>query len=295
MKHIDPDSFPLKDLHHLILGAVVPRPVALASTVDRKGNRNLSPFSFFNAFGINPPTLIFSPSRRGKDNTTKHTYENMKEVPEVVINAVTFDMVHQVSLASTEYPKGVDEFLKSGLTPLPSDIVKPFRVKESPVQFECSVTQIIETSDRPGAGNLVICRIVRIHIDEKILDAKGQVDPDKIKLVGRLGGDYYCHTSGDSKFIVPKPLQTPGIGIDSLPDSIKFSEHLTGNELGQLGNLEKMPSSEEILEFSKSAAIRDIAGSPSGESERNIKLVAYAKQLLSEGKPEQALKVLLCL
>lgn len=293
MKHIDPGNYPLKDFHQIILGAVAPRPIALASTVDEKGNRNLSPFSFFNAFGINPPTLIFSPSRRGRDNTTKDTYENLKEVPEVVINAVTFEMVQQVNLASSEYAKGVDEFVKSGLTPVASDLVKPFRVRESPVQFECSVLQIIETSQKPGAGNLVICEILRVHLNETIMDDSGRIDPEKINLVGRLGGDYYCTTSGVSKFIVAKPLANPGMGIDMLPEKIRFSEFLTGNELGQLGNLPAMPEEKEILDFSARPEMKLIFQSTNDKHQRILALYSHAKRLLSEGNAKDALKALL--
>ncbi len=246
---INPQTTPPQQFHQLLLGSIAPRPIAFASTVDKDGNPNLSPFSFFNAFGVNPTTLIFSPSRRGRDNTTKDTYENLKEVPEVVINMVSYNMVQQMSLASTEYPKGVNEFVKSGFTAIASEKVKPMRVKESPVQFECKVRQIIETGDTPGAGNLIICEILLAHIDDNILDANQLIDPDKIDLVGRMGGDWYVRTSGDAKFIVPKPLTILGIGIDNLPDKIRFSEFLSGNDLGQLGNLEKLPSTEEISSY----------------------------------------------
>jgi flavin reductase (DIM6/NTAB) family NADH-FMN oxidoreductase RutF len=246
---LNPQTTPPQQFHQLLLGSIAPRPIAFASTVDKDGNPNLSPFSFFNAFGVNPTTLIFSPSRRGRDNTTKDTYENLKEVPEVVINMVSYNMVQQMSLASTEYPKGVNEFVKSGFTAIASEKVKPMRVKESPVQFECKVRQIIETGDTPGAGNLIICEILLAHIDDNILDANQLIDPDKIDLVGRMGGDWYVRTSGDAKFIVPKPLTILGIGIDNLPDKIRFSEFLSGNDLGQLGNLEKLPSTEEISSY----------------------------------------------
>ena len=172
MKTIIPSAIPIPELHQILLGTVAPRPIALASTIDCEGRPNLSPFSFYNAFGVNPTTLIFSPSRRSRKNTVKHTYENVKEIPEVVINAVTYSMVQQISLSSTEYPKGMNEFIKSGLTPLKSDMVKPFRVKESPVQFECKVRQVIETGDQGGAGNLVICEILLIHVNPDVLDSQ---------------------------------------------------------------------------------------------------------------------------
>ncbi|NOU48503.1 MAG: flavin reductase family protein, partial [Bacteroidales bacterium] len=206
MIQFNPQTLDQQRLHRILLGSIAPRPIAFASTVDSNGIPNLSPFSCFNFFGVNPTTLIFSPSRRGRDNTTKHTFENLLEVPEVVINMVSFDIVQQMSLASTEYPKGVNEFIKAGLTPVKSEKIRPFRVKESPVQFECKVRQIIETGNGAGAANLIICEIVLMHISENVLDAKGEIDVDKIDLVGRMGGDYYVRTSGNSKFTVPKPL-----------------------------------------------------------------------------------------
>jgi flavin reductase (DIM6/NTAB) family NADH-FMN oxidoreductase RutF len=201
----DPKVLPIPKLQGLVQGAVGPRPIAFASTIDGEGRPNLSPFSFFNVFGMNPPVLVFSPSRRGRDNTTKHTFENVKEVPEVVINVVNHAMVQQVSDASADFPKGVNEFEMVGFTMQPSDLVKPFRVKESPVQFECRVMQVIETGDGPGAGNLVICEILRMHVNPEILNDKGRIDQQKIDLVGRLGGDFYVRASGDALFEVPKP------------------------------------------------------------------------------------------
>ncbi len=283
MMTIDPQLFNQQKLHRLILGSIAPRPIAFASTVDKEGNPNLSPFSFFNAFGVNPTTLIFSPSRRGRDNTTKHTFQNIIEVPEVVINMVNYDMVQQMSLASTEYPKGVNEFLKSGLTPLASLKVRPFRVKESPVQFECKVRQVIETGDGPGAGNLVICEIVKMHIVEGILDDHGEVDVDKIDLVGRLGGDYYVRTSGQAKFLVPKPLSRLGIGIDSLPDFIKHSPFLTGNHLGLLGNVEKLPDPNEL-------ELVQMRNEKPGNKE---KMFLQARKLIENGQYLEALAYLM--
>ena len=203
---IDPAKLTPPERQRIITAAVGPRPIALASTLDKKGNPNLSPFSFFNAFGINPTTLIFSPSRRGRDNTTKDTYENVKKVPEVVINVVTREIVELANLSSTEFPHGVNEFLETGLTMVPSVKVKPFRVKESPVQFECKVRQVIETGDQGGAGNLVICEILMIHVDDSVLDEKGSIDPNKLRLVGRMGGDFYCEAFGPAIFELKKPL-----------------------------------------------------------------------------------------
>jgi flavin reductase (DIM6/NTAB) family NADH-FMN oxidoreductase RutF len=244
MLTINPKEIPFAKMHGYLLGAVTPRPIAFASTVDKQGNVNLSPFSFFNCFGANPPILIFSPARRGRDNTTKHSYENVREVPEVVINVVNYNMVQQTSLASTEYPKGVNEFLKAGFTETTSSIVRPPRVAEAPIAMECKVLQIIETGDQGAAGNLVICEIVMMHINENVLDAEGKIDPWKLDAVARLGGDYYCRVQGEMIFKVPKPLEKIGIGIDQLPERIRNSKILTGNDLGMLANIEKIPASQ---------------------------------------------------
>lgn len=203
--HFDPKEMPVPKFHHLMLGAIAPRPIAFVSTIDKLARPNLSPFSFFNAFGANPPIVVFSPSRRGTDNTTKHTYDNIKEVPEVVINVVNFDMVQKMSDSSADFPKGVNEFEMVGFTMQPSDLVKPFRVKESPVQFECKVLQVIETGSGPAAGNLVICEILRVHVNPEIMNEKGRIDPTKADLVGRLGGEYYVRASGDALFELAKP------------------------------------------------------------------------------------------
>lgn len=241
MLTINPKEIPFSKMHAYLLGAVTPRPIAFASTIDKEGNVNLSPFSFFNCFGANPPILIFSPARRGRDNTTKHSFENVREVPEVVINIVNYNMVQQASLASTEYPKGVNEFVKAGFTEAPSLIVKPPRVAESPVSMECKVLQIIETGTQGAAGNLVICEIVMMHIAESVLDNDGRIDPWKLDAVARLGGDYYCRVQGDMIFKVPKPLEKIGIGIDQLPETIRHSKILTGNDLGMLANVPTLP------------------------------------------------------
>ena len=247
-KTFDASETPQSTLHQLILGAISPRPIAFASTVDANGNANLAPFSFFNAFGVNPTTIIFSPARRGRDNTVKHTYENIKQVPEVVINAVTYSMVEQVSLASAEFEKGVNEFEKAGFTAIPSEKVRPFRVKESPVQWECKVRQIIETGEGGGAANLMICEVVMVHVNEDVLDANGMIDPRKMDLVGRMGGNYYVRAHGDAMFEVEKPLHKPAIGIDALPLSLRNSTILTGNELGRLGSVEFPPTEEELTQ-----------------------------------------------
>ncbi|MFN9501846.1 MAG: flavin reductase family protein, partial [Chryseotalea sp.] len=220
-KRIDPKEVTTGVLHSYLLGAIAPRPIAFASTIDKEGKVNLSPFSFFNVFGANPPILIFSPARRGRDNTVKHSYENVLEVPEVTINIVDYAMVQQMSLASTEYPKGVNEFVKAGLTEIASEKVKPPRVADAPASFECKVLQVIPTGIEGGAGNLIICEVVLVHIANRVLDANGKIDPFKLDAVARMGGDWYCRAKGDALFTVPKPLEKIGIGIDQLPDEIR--------------------------------------------------------------------------
>ena len=248
MLSIDPKDIPTAKLHGYLLSAVAPRPIALASTMDKDGNPNLSPFSFFNVFSANPPILIFSPARRVRDNTTKHTLENVHQIKEVVINIVNFDIVQQMSLSSTEYAKGVNEFDKAGFTMLQSDIVKPFRVAESPVQFECKVNDIIALGNQGGAGNLVICEVVKVHIHKAILNDDETINQQKIDLVARAGGSYYTRAK-DGFFEIPKPIATLGIGVDAIPEEIRNSTVLTGNDLGLLGNIEKLPSKEEITKF----------------------------------------------
>ena len=250
MLSINPEGVGVPKLHQYMLGAVGPRPIAFASTIDAKGRPNLSPFSFFNAFGSNPPTLIFSPARRGRDNTVKHTYNNVKATGEVVINVVSYNMVQQTSLSSTEYPEGVNEFEKAGFTMLDSELVRPFRVAESPVQFECRVKQVIELGDQGGAGNLVICEILRMHVREEVLDEDGMIDQRKIDLVARMGGNWYTRAA-PGLFEVPKPLTRLGIGVDAIPAEIRESRVLTGNDLGKLGNTEELPSPEDIEDLLK--------------------------------------------
>lgn len=235
----------------ILQSAIAPRPIAFVSTIDENGAINLSPFSFFNMFSANPPIAIFSPAKRVRDNSSKHTLENVLQVKECVINMVSYEMVQQMSLASTDYPKGVDEFVKAGFTALTSDLVKPPRVKESPVQMECIVKEVIALGDAPGAGNLVIAEIIKIHIAENILDAEGKIDPFKINQVARLGGDWYARITQDSLFKVAKPLTTMGIGVDQIPYEFRNSTILSGNHLGKLGNVEQVPviSDTEINEF----------------------------------------------
>lgn len=246
MKTIDPKAVSTAALHGYMLGAVTPRPIAFASTIDSAGNVNLSPFSFFNVFSANPPIMIFSPARRGRDNTTKHTYENVLQVKEVVINIVNYDIVQQMSLSSTEYGKGVNEFEKAGLTPLTSQTIKPPRVAESPVQFECRVNEVISLGTEGGAGNLVICEVLKMHINEAVLDADGKIDPVKLDAVSRMGGNWYGRAK-QGMFEVPKPLSRLGIGFDQLPEAIRTSKLLTGNDLAMLANVEVLPKGAKAI------------------------------------------------
>ena len=284
MLRINPQEVSIAELHGHLLGAVGPRPIALTSTVDASGNPNLSPFSFFNVFSANPPIAIFSPARRVRNNTTKHTLENVLDNKEVVINLVSHRMVQQTSLSSTEYEKGVNEFDKAGFTAIASEAVKPFRVKESPVQLECVVNEVIALGNEGGAGNLVICEIKLIHIDESILNEAGKIDPNKIDLVGRMGGNWYCRASQDAIFEVKKPLTTLGIGIDQIPSFIRNSDILSGNDLGILGNVEHIPSMEEVEQFCTTNNLKN---------ENSTTLHQKAKELLNHGNTMDAWKTLL--
>ena len=249
MLHIQPKDIPVGELHQYLLGAVGPRPIALASTLDKYGNPNLSPFSFFNVFSANPPIAIFSPARRVRNNTTKHTLENVLDNKEVVINVVSYDIVQQTSLSSTEYESGVNEFIKSGLTAVESELVKPFRVKESPVQMECVVNEVISLGQEGGAGNLVICEIKMLHINENILNDMGAIDPNKIDLVGRMGGNWYSRTDKKSMFEITKPMSSKGIGFDQIPNEILSSKFLSGNDLGKLAGIEFLPNETAVNDF----------------------------------------------
>jgi flavin reductase (DIM6/NTAB) family NADH-FMN oxidoreductase RutF len=246
---IDPKAESTPKVFGTLLGAIGPRPIAFASTVDINGNPNLSPFSFFNGFSANPPIVVFSPSRRVRDNTTKHTLENVKATGEVVINVVNHSIVEQMSLSSTEYGLGVNEFIKAGLTPIESQLVKPLRVKESPVAMECKVIDIIELGSEGGAGNLVICEVIMFHVHKDVLNENGLIDQTKIDLVGRMGGDWYCRANGDALFEIEKPLRTLGIGIDQIPEDIRNSKVLSGNDLGRLGNVEELPSELDVNDY----------------------------------------------
>lgn len=288
MISIDPKEVPTPKLHGYLLGAIGPRPIAFASTVDEKGNPNLSPYSFFNVFSANPPVLIFSPARRVRNNTIKHTLENVLATNEVVINMVSYDMVQQMSLSSTEYGAGVNEFEKSGLTALPSEIVRPFRVAESPVQFECKVTKVEALGKDGGAGNLIFSEVVKLHINEAILSEEGSIDQHKIDLVARMGGNWYSRANL-GMFEVPKPLSGLGIGVDRIPLHIRNSEVLSGNDLGMLGNVEQIPSAKEVSEFVEARTeIRILIGSGKREE-----IELKAKALLKEKEVLSAWKVLL--
>lgn len=287
MLTIDPKKVSAPDLYGYLVGAVTPRPIAFASTIDSQGLVNLSPFSYFNCFGSEPPLLIFSPARRGRDNTTKHTYENVLVVPEVVINIVNYAMVQQTSLASAEYPKGINEFVKAGFTEVPSERVKPPRVGEAPVAMECRVLQVIQTGNKGGAGNLIICQVLLMHIKEEILDGEGRIDPFKLDAVARLGRDWYCRVQGNAIFKVPRPSLKTAMGIDQIPEPIRNSKILTGNDLGQLANVEKIPDVQSEDRLTPDNRVH--TASQNGE-EAVHKL---AQQYLVEGKVVEAWRILL--
>lgn len=284
MLSIDPKDIATGKLHQYLLGAIAPRPIAFASTIDKDGQPNLSPFSFFNVFGANPPLMIFSPARSVRDNKTKHTLDNAEEVKEVVINVVNYDIVQQMSLSSTMYDKGVNEFEKSGLTMLASDIVKPFRVAESPVQFECKVTDIIYTGTEGGAGNLIVCEVVKLHINEAVLDEEGLIDQFKIDLVARAGGSYYSRAR-EGFFEIPKPISSLGMGVDQLPRRVKNSTILTGNNLGLLANVEAFPNEDAVNNFAKDH--------PEFINISEEKKHTFAQEYLEQNDVESAWKVLL--
>tara|TARA_B100001093_G_scaffold310274_1_gene296072 strand:- start:695 stop:1588 length:894 start_codon:yes stop_codon:yes gene_type:complete len=249
MLSIDLIEMGLPKSHHYLLGAVGPRPICFASTLDEKGQPNLAPFSFFNVFSSNPPIAVFSPSKSGRTGKNKDTYNNVKKIKEVVINLVDYKMVEQMSLASSPYAPDVNEFIKSGFTPVKSEKVKPFRVKESPIQMECEVVEVKELGDQGGAGNLVICKILKMHIASHILNENQMIDQQKIDLVARMGGDWYCRTDKNSMFEITKPITTKGIGFDQMPNEILNSNILTGNDLGKLGGIENLPDETSVNDF----------------------------------------------
>ena len=292
MISIDPSSISVPELHQHLLGAIGPRPIAFASTVDEKGNHNLAPFSFFNVFSANPPILIFSPARSGRNNTTKDSYENAKKIPECVINVVTYDMVHQMSLASSPYASHVDEFVKAGFIPVPSETVRPMRVKESPVQFECKIIEVKELGTQGGAGNLIICEVTRIHIREDLM-VNGKIDQTKIDLVARMGGNWYCRANGTALFEIAKPLTTLGIGFDNLPHDIRKSKVLTGNDLGQFANVEAIPNETDVNDYKLIELSELFIKHENDAAQLELELHLLAKELLKENKVEEAWLTLL--
>lgn len=283
MLSLNPKELTIPVLQKYLQNAIAPRPICFASTMSLAGEPNLAPFSFFNIFSSNPPIAVFSPAYSGRTGAAKDTLHNVKEIPEVVINVVNYSMVQQTSLASSPFSKGVNEFVKSGLTPIPSELIKPLRVKESPVQLECKVLEVKELGKAGGAGNLVICEIIKIHISEDILNEAGNIDTRKIDLVARMGDNWYCRATGEALFEVEKPITTIGIGFDQIPPGIRNSKILTGNNLGLLGSVEQLPLSEDIQEFKKSLKVF------SNEDEKHL----YAKTLLEANKVKEAWMTLL--
>ncbi|EDM38741.1 hypothetical protein PBAL39_21750 [Pedobacter sp. BAL39] len=294
MLTIDVSTLGPAQLQNYLQYAIAPRPICFATTIDLDGQVNLSPFSFFNLFSTNPPLCIFSPARRVRDNTTKHTLENVLQVKECVINIVNYSMVQQMSLSSTEYAKGINEFEKAGFTMLPSDLVRPPRVAEAPVQMECTITEVIQLGERPGAGNLILAEIKRIHIHEDILDEEGKIDQVKIDLVARLGGDWYCRVTPENLFKVAKPLTTLGIGVDALPKQVRHSMVLTGNDLGILGNVEELPSDDDVDAMRTMHQVKEVLDATIGDAvNRERELHELAQLLLRNGNVADALKIVL--
>lgn len=293
MVEIDPKSISVQRLHHFLLAGVSPRPIALASTIDKEGRPNLAPFSFFNVFSANPPILIFSPARSGRTNETKDTLKNVLEHPEVVINMVDYQMVEQISLASSPFERGVNEFTKAGLTAIASDLVKPYRVAESPVQMECKVNQVLPLGENGGAGNLVICELLKMHVDEEVLNDEGMIDSLKLDLVSRMGGDWYCRANASSMFEIKKPITTVGIGFDQLPEEVLKSPYLNSSELAKLAGIEVLPNETDVNEF-KLIALSELFVSLSNQPNLLEKeLHCLAKEKLKENKLEEAWMVLL--
>lgn len=293
MMTIDPRDVPVAQFHGYLLGAVAPRPIAFASTVDREGRVNLSPFSFFNAFSANPPILVFSPARRVRNNTTKHTLENVQEHPEVVISIVSYDITQQMSYSSSDFEKGVNEFVKAGLTAVPSEKVQPPRVGESPASFECKVREVIQLGTEGGAGNLIVCEVVLAHIKEEILDENGRIDPFKLDAVGRMGGNWYARAQGDALFEVAKPIGKPGIGIDQFDPGIRNSHVLTGNDLGKLANVLSLPGSDEVKAFSSHSSLGSLTGMARGSEAYTVELHTIARAFLDNEDVQSAWLTLL--
>ncbi|PCJ81080.1 MAG: flavin reductase [Bacteroidetes bacterium] len=295
MSHLSfsPSDLDPQKLHAFLLGGISPRPIAFASTIDLDGNVNLAPFSYFNVFSANPPVLIFSPARRGKDNTTKHTLDNVLEVPEVVVNMVDYDLVHACSLASTDYPAGVNEFIKAGLTEVPSETIAPPRVLESPVSLECKVIRVDSFGSNPGAGNLVICEILKFHFREDVLSSNGLPDAKKLDLVGRCGGSYYVRANGDALFEIPKPLANLGIGVDKLPEDVRLSNILTGRHLAMLANVESLPDETDVNEYKLMELSEFFLDYSDDGTVLEQKLHNHALELLDNDNVNEAWKTLL--
>jgi flavin reductase (DIM6/NTAB) family NADH-FMN oxidoreductase RutF len=293
MLTFNPQEISVQRLHQLLLGSIGPRPIAFASTMNAAGQANLAPFSFFNVFSANPPILIFSPARSGRTNETKDTYKNVKELPEVVINVVNFDIVHQMSLASSPYSPEISEFEKAGLTALPSETIRPFRVAEAPVQFECRVNEVKELGFEGGAGNLIICEVLRMHVREDLIDEKGLIDQHKIDLVSRMGGDWYVRANEHSMFEIKKPITTCGIGFEALPTDVRSSRILSGNDLGQLAGIEELPNETDVNEYKLIELSELFVSLENDAAELEAQLHQKAKALLSENKLEEAWLTLL--
>jgi len=292
MLTIDPKTIPTRDLHQYLLGAVAPRPIAFASTIDENGNANIAPYSFFNAFSSNPPTLVFSANRRVVDNTTKDTLHNIETTKEVVINVVSHSIVRQMAVASIQFDTGVNEFEKSGLTPIASDLVKPFRIKESPVQMECRVREIITLGDKGGAGHLIICDVLRMHISENVID-NGRINPHKIDLVGRMGRAYYTRASGDAIFTVVQEVMKVSVGYDALPESVRNSHVLSGNDIGMLAGLHALPSPEEVADMKNNETVKRLIQECSDDTKAlRTRLHHYAKTEIGKGNKGLAIRVL---
>lgn len=294
MKTFTPSEMEIPKLHGLLLSAVAPRPIAFVSTIDADGNPNLAPYSFFNVFSANPPIAIFSPARRVRDNTTKHTLENVVVTKECVINIVSFDILHQMNLTSCEYENGISEFEKAGLTAIASESVKPFRVKESPVQFECKVREVIHIGEEGGAGNLVVSEVVKMHFHDHVFGEDGNPDPQKLDLVSRMGQNWYCRAHGEAVFEVPKPGRVVGMGVDAIPENIRNSSILTGNDLGQLGMSAEPPSQEEVCAYYEHPNVKDLLKEYTQKPEQTMRVLhEKAHRLLEAGNTREAWKLLL--
>jgi len=294
MKTIDPQAADSSEVYALMSGVVAPRPIAFASTIDLQGNVNLSPFSFFNLFSAKPPVLVFSPLSRMRDNSSKHTLQNILATKEVVINIGNYNLVEQMSLASTEYDQGINEFIKSGLTPEQSERVKPPRVKEAPAAFECKVTDVVKLGTEGGAGNLVLCEVLLLHVSKHILDEHGKVDPSKLDAVARMGGDYYLRATREALFELPKPTRNRGMGVDQLPEFIRNSSLLTGNNLARLANTPVMPAPEEVAAFKTNPLVAYLLAKHRGNKPVLRKeLEKLGKKLLEDNQVQEAWKALL--